>query len=99
MEMQILNDSVGPLFTVTDLFRGACYLVAERGAQYEVEVHRKTGYAKVSVPREADVIQVVDQLVWLLDNATTSKYELEVTSTCDFLDQAKANRHCSESLH
>jgi hypothetical protein len=99
MEMQALNDSTGPLFTVTDLFRGIRYFVTETGAHYEVEVHRKTGFAKVSVPREADVIQVVDQLIRLLDNATTSKYELEVGSRCDFLEQAKVCDYSSEIPH
>jgi hypothetical protein len=69
MEMQVLKDSSGPVFMVTDLLRGAQYLVADRGSHYEIEVHGKTSYAKVAVSLEADVIDVADELVRLSDNA------------------------------
>jgi hypothetical protein len=69
METQTPDDSSGLVFAVTDLLRGARYFVAERGAQYEIEVPGKAGYAKVAVPRDADVIDVADQLIRLLDNA------------------------------
>jgi hypothetical protein len=69
MEMQTPKDSSGLVFVVTDLLRGVRYFIAERDSCYEIEVPRKAGYAKVAVSKEADVIEVADRLIRLLDNA------------------------------
>jgi len=69
MEMQALKDSSGPVFTVTDLLRGVQYFLADKDSHYEIEVLRKAGYAKVAVSRKADVLEVADELIRLLDNA------------------------------
>jgi hypothetical protein len=69
MEAQTLKDGSDHTFVVTDLLRGVCYSVADKGSHYEIEVPREAGCAKVVVSQKADVIEVADELVRLLDNA------------------------------
>jgi len=74
MEMQTPDDCSSPVFVVTDLLRGLHYFVAERDSHYEIEVPTKAGYAKVVVSKEADVIDVADQLIRLLDNVDQVRF-------------------------
>ena len=69
MEVQTLKDSSDPIFAVTDLLRGVCYFVADKGSHYEIEVPRKAGYARIPVSKRADVVQLADELIRLLDSA------------------------------
>jgi len=69
MEMQILRDGSSSAFLVTDLLRGVCYFVADKGSHYEIEVPTKTGSVRVAVSPEIDVVDVADELIWLLDAA------------------------------
>jgi hypothetical protein len=69
MEMQTFEDGSGSVFVVTDLLRGFRYFVAARGSHYEIEIPRKAGHARIAVSLKADVIDVADELVQLLDSA------------------------------
>jgi len=57
------------VFLVTDVLRGVRYFVADKGSHYEIQVPRRAGYVRVAVPRDADVIEVADELIRELDTA------------------------------
>lgn len=69
VEIQTLKDGHNLVFAVTDLLRGVCYFVADKGSHYEIEVPRKAGYARIPVSQRADVVQLADELIRLLDSA------------------------------
>jgi len=69
METQTPDDNSGLVFVVTDLLRGVRYIIADKGSHYEIEVPRESGCAKIVVSQKADVIDVADDLIRLLDNA------------------------------
>jgi hypothetical protein len=46
-----------------------CYFVVDKGSHYEIEVPRKAGYARIPVSQRADVVQLADELIRLLDSA------------------------------
>jgi len=68
--MQTLKDRrSSSVFLVTDVLRGVRYFVADKGSHYEIQVPRRAGYVRVAVPRDADVIEVADELIRELDTA------------------------------
>ena len=69
METQTPDDNSGLVFVVTDLLRGVRYIISDKGSHYEIEVPRESGCARIVVSRKADVIDVADDLIRLLDNA------------------------------
>lgn len=93
MEAQTLKDSSDHTFVVTDLLRGVCYSVADKGSHYEIDVTREAGCAKVIVSQKADVIEVADELIRLLDNADQvclAPYaSTESSSSKDFSEPAR----------
>lgn len=58
-----------PVFAVTELIRNFHYLVTDEGSHLTIELSRGNGYAKLVLSRRADVADVADQLIQLLDNA------------------------------
>ena len=105
MEAQTLKDSNDHTFVVTDLLRGVCYFVADKGSHYEIEVPREGGCAKVVVSQKADVIEVADELIRLLDNAgqvfLTPHASVESSSSKDFSGSTwvvHATTHTAQTL-
>ena len=70
--MQILDDSRGCVFLVTDVIRGVRYFVADKGSHYEIQVPRGADQVTLAVSRHTDVIEVADELVRELDTKKTS---------------------------
>lgn len=106
METQTPNDNSGLVFVVTDLLRGVRYIIADKGSHYEIEVAREAGCAKVVVSQKADVIEVADELVRLLDNADqvclTPFASVESSSSKDFSGSARVvhiTTHTAQTLH
>ncbi len=106
MELQTRKDSSSDVYVVTDLLRGVRYSVADKGSHYEIEVPREAGCAKVVVSQKADVIEVADELIRLLDNADqvclTPYASTESSSSKDFSGPTwvvHATTHTAQTLH
>ncbi len=106
MELQTLKDSTSDVYVVTDLLRGVRYSVTDKGSHYEIEVPREAGCAKVVVSQKADVTEVADELIRLLDNADQVCLppctSAESSSSKDFSGSARvvhATTHTTQTLH
>jgi hypothetical protein len=69
METQRCRDGNGRTFAVTDLLQGFRYFITDKGFHYEIEVRGEAGCSRVAVSLRADVINVADELVRLLNDA------------------------------
>lgn len=75
-EIQTSKATGCPVFLVTDLLKNFQYIVTDKGTHFKI--FRESGYAKIIVCRNADVVEVANQLAQLIGNDRVSSTSCRV---------------------